>query len=173
MSVFKAIGLMISIATKWLVIGQRSPGKHSWDHSRYLMSWKIWFPLLQAEPSMEQFFCGSVYFVMYYRALGATIGTDVCLNPLGTGLILPEPDLVEIGDNACVNASTIVCHNNNGGYFELATIEIRENVTLRSGVRVMQSSFISADARLLEHTLITPGDTVPQGATWQGWPVRS
>ena len=81
MSVFKAIGLMISIATKWLVIGQRSPGKHSWDHSRYLMSWKLWFPLLQAEPSMEQFFCGSVYFVMYYRALGATIGTDVCLNP--------------------------------------------------------------------------------------------
>jgi acyl-CoA synthetase (AMP-forming)/AMP-acid ligase II/acetyltransferase-like isoleucine patch superfamily enzyme len=173
MSVSKAIGLMISIATKWLLIGQRSPGKHSWDHSRYLMSWKLWFPLLQAEPSMEPFFGGSAYLGMYYRALGATIGKDVCLSPLGTGLFLPEPDLVEIGDNTCVNASTIVCHNNNGGYFELATIEIRENVTLRSGVRVMHSSFISADARLLEHTLITPGDTVPQGATWQGWPVRS
>jgi acetyltransferase-like isoleucine patch superfamily enzyme len=121
---------------------------------------------------MEHFFGGSYYFVMFHRALGATIGTDVCLIPLGSGLILPEPDLVEIGDNVCVNASTIVCHNNNGGYFELATIEIQKNSTLRSGTRVMNHSLVSAGARLLEHTLVIPGDVVARGATWQGWPAR-
>jgi len=167
-----AIGLMVVIASKWLFIGQRTPGKHAWDQSTYLIRWKLWFPLLAGGPPMEHFFGGSYYFVMFHRALGATIGTDVCLIPLGSGLILPEPDLVEIGDNVCVNASTIVCHNNNGGYFELATIEIQKNSTLRSGTRVMNHSLVSAGARLLEHTLVIPGDVVARGATWQGWPAR-
>ena len=121
---------------------------------------------------MTSLFGGSAYLVVFHRALGAAMGVDVCLCPQGNGLLLPESDLVEIGDNACVNASTIVGHNNNGGYFELARIEIREHATLRSGSRVMNHSCISVGARLLEHTLVIPGDVVERGATWQGWPAR-
>jgi len=167
-----AIGIALVIGSKWLMIGQREPGKHTWDQSTYLIRWKLWFPVFAGGPTAEAYFGGSAFFVMFHRALGAIIGKDVCLSPQGNGLLLPEPDLVQIGDNACVNASTIVCHNNNGGFFELATIDIRERATLRSGSRVMNHSVVSADSRLLEHTLVIPGDVVSEGATWQGWPSK-
>ena len=50
---------------------------------------------------------GTAWLPSYFRALGATIGRDVCLYPTGADPMMTEPDLVSIGDGACINAAFV------------------------------------------------------------------
>lgn len=85
--------------------------------------------------------------------------------------MMPEPDLVTIGDNVCINRASIVCHMNVLGEFCLAgRILIKSGATLRSLTRVMGGATVSARSRCLEHTLVMPGEEMAEGETRQGWP---
>ena len=64
-----------------------------------------------------------------------------------------EPDLVSIGDGACVNFAHVIAHTNTLGTFSLNTVIIRERATLCSESRIMGGSVIGPDAILLDHTL--------------------
>jgi hypothetical protein len=85
---------------------------------------------------------------------------------------MPEPDLISIGDGACVNFAHVIAHTNTLGTFSLNTVIIRERATLCSESRVMGGSVIGPDAILLDHTLAMVGDDVAAEAIWQGWPAR-
>jgi hypothetical protein len=60
---------------------------------------------------------GSQYLVWYYRALGASIGNNVCLYPNGGDPMLTEPDLVTIEDFVSVDDASLVAHINTRGIF--------------------------------------------------------
>ncbi|CAM9934655.1 unnamed protein product, partial [Phaeothamnion confervicola] len=109
--------------------------------------------------------------VWYFRALGATIGRDVCLYPNYADPPMTEPDMVAVGNGCCVDDSSLVGHINSRGDFSLNPITVGDHSTLRAGVRIMSGASTEPGARLLEHTLVLPGDTVGAGATWQGWPA--
>ena len=55
--------------------------------------------------------------------MGAKIGKAVCLYPTGPdGAMMTEPELVEIGDGACIDKSSLICHiNTRGSYTRLIT----------------------------------------------------
>lgn len=55
---------------------------------------------------------GSAWLVWYFRLLGSNIGCAVCLFPTGSDPMMTEPDLVSIGDSACINHAFVVCHTN-------------------------------------------------------------
>ena len=60
---------------------------------------------------------GSQYLVWYFRALGCTIGKDVCLYPNGGDPMMTEPDLVTIHDGAAVDDASLIAHINTRGIF--------------------------------------------------------
>ena len=62
-----------------------------------------------------------------------------------------NPDLVSIGDGACVNFAHVIAHTNTLGTFSLNTVIIRERATLCSESRIMGGSVIGPDAFARPH----------------------
>lgn len=90
----------------------------------------------------------------------------------GSDPMMTEPDLVSIGDEACLNRAFVICHTNTKGAFSLNSINIGPRATLRSWSRIMAGAVLEREGRLLEHTLALVGDSVESGVIWQGWPPR-
>ena len=106
------------------------------------------------------YFTGSAYLVWYFRALGCTIGKDTCLYPTGGDPMMTEPELVTIGDQACINHAFVICHTNTKGSFALNRVQIGPLCTLRTYGRLMAGGIMEDCSILLEHTLAMVGDKV-------------
>ncbi len=76
---------------------------------------------------------GSTYLVWWFRALGAQIGREVCLYPRGADPMMTEPDLVQIGNFACIDSASVIAHINSRGSFALNAITIGPAANLRAG----------------------------------------
>jgi hypothetical protein len=110
---------------------------------------------------------------MYFRCLGADIGTDCSLFSSGTpSLYFTEPDLLHLGNRVCVDDASLVGHINTRGKFDLNPLYVGDRSVLRSGSRLLSGARMEPDTCLLEHTLVMAGDIVDQGSTSQGWPAE-
>jgi len=169
-AVHTTLSIALGLMNKWLLIGKREPGMYAWDKSSYCFRWKLVDQLsFNDYPKLLR---GSAHLCAYYRFKGCQIGNNVCLYPTGADPPMPEPDLISIGDGACINFAHVIAHTNTLGAFSLNYVVIRERATLCSESRVMGGSVIGADAILLDHTLAMVGDDVAAEAIWQGWPAR-
>lgn len=83
------LALVFDISAKWIVIGHREPGLYSWDRSSYCQRWQLYLTMQELrrgqlpKNGILDFIAGSQYLVWYFRALGCSIGKDVCLFPNG------------------------------------------------------------------------------------------
>eukprot|EP00930_Biecheleria_cincta_P066724 TRINITY_DN5298_c0_g1_i1.p1 TRINITY_DN5298_c0_g1~~TRINITY_DN5298_c0_g1_i1.p1 ORF type:complete len:1420 (+),score=199.34 TRINITY_DN5298_c0_g1_i1:395-4261(+) len=168
------LSIIVDTILKWTLVGQRRPGVFTWETSSYCQCWKMYSALkgvVHANQSLVPW-GGSWWMVLYYRLLGAKIGTNVCLYPWGSSPMMTEPDLVTIGDGACIEAAHIVAHTNVMGVFRLDKLEIGSYCTMRDNSRLISGGVLMDYSTLLEHSLVMPGDVVAEGARWQGWPNR-
>ncbi len=84
----------IDIGAKWIIIGRRNPGVYSWDISSYCQRWKMHLTMQQILKSEKgshgllEKIQGSQWLVYYFRAMGCTIGKNVCLYPNGGGVFV-------------------------------------------------------------------------------------
>jgi len=175
--VFAFCALLVDVLAKWAILGQRRPGAFSWDKSSYCQRWQLHLAVQRLRQNMVSggrgvldFLEGSAYLVWYFRALGASIGRDVCLYPTGAAPMMTEPDLVSIGDGACIDDASLVAHTNTLGEFELNHLRVGACTTLRNFSRLLAGAEMEERAMLLEHTLVLAGDIVERGRAWQGWP---
>ena len=83
--------------------------------------------------------------------------------------MMTEPELVTIGDGACINGAYVIGHINTKGTFALGNLMIGKNTTMRTGSRLMAGGVMEPGSVMLEHTLALPGETVDAGMAWQGW----
>ena len=171
--VMVVLAYVIEIGLKWLLLGRRKVGVYPWETSSYCMRWNLYLAGAVVRSGLVSYLHGSAYLVWYFRALGCTIGKDVCLFPTGSDPMMTEPDLVTIGDGACLNAAFVICHTNTKGSYSLNTVTIGPYATLRTWSRLMAGGTLAEGARLLEHTLALVGDHVEPGVIWQGWPVKA
>jgi acetyltransferase-like isoleucine patch superfamily enzyme len=109
--------------------------------------------------------------VTFLRLLGSNIGNDCCLYPTGGDPYMPEPDLVQMGDRCVLDCSSVVCHLNTRGNFELAKIVIENNVTLRTRSRIQQGVHMENGCMLLEKSLVMTGEVIEADSVWQGAPA--
>lgn len=86
--------------------------------------------------------------------------------------MMTEPDLVTLGDGACIDDASIIGHLNAKGEFSLNRLQLDEFATLRSQSRLLSGAAMEAQSRLLEHTLVYSGEVCQAGSTWQGWPSK-
>ncbi|KAL3450327.1 hypothetical protein BJX65DRAFT_315869 [Aspergillus insuetus] len=173
------IGVAVVIATKWAVMGRRTEGAYHWDRSSYNQRWQFF---LTVETLIKDSYrgigvlpmlSGTAYLSLYYRLMGASIGSDCALLANGEpNILLTEPDMVILGERVAVDDASLVCHLNTRGEFELHPLSVGDRSILRTGSRLMSGSAMGRDACLLEHTLVLSGDYVDDGCAMQGWPAE-
>mmetsp|Transcript_37303 Transcript_37303/g.99393 ORF Transcript_37303/g.99393 Transcript_37303/m.99393 type:complete len:132 (-) Transcript_37303:629-1024(-) len=86
--------------------------------------------------------------------------------------MMTEPDLVQIGDQACIDDASVIAHINSQGQFSLNTVAVGERATLKRFSRVLSGGAVLKGATLLEHTLLLAGDIADAYSVWQGWPAQ-
>jgi hypothetical protein len=86
--------------------------------------------------------------------------------------MMTEPDLVQIGDEACVDDASLVAHINSRGRFTLNRVVVGPGATLKAFSRLLSGAAMMPRATVLEHTLVLGGDVVEEDSIWQGWPGR-
>jgi carbonic anhydrase/acetyltransferase-like protein (isoleucine patch superfamily) len=186
------------VATKWLIIGRRKEGRYEWDKSSYCQRWQLHLTL--SRPLYRGYgnggilgaLAGSAYLVWYFRALGAVIGRDCSIFPGGFCGLMTEPDLVELGDNVNLDDCSVVAHINSRGNFALNRLKIGSGCVcrcrvyfetctdwlgdcrcaLRTGSRLLSGASMEDSSMLLEHTLLSSGETAEAGSVYAGWPAR-
>lgn len=173
------LALAITIGAKWTLMGRRKPGNYDWDRSPYCQRWQI---LLTIERLRRHCFSGhgilslltsTHYLTLYFRALGARIGSHCALFASGaTTLLFTEPDLLTVGDRVAVDDASLVGHVNSRGHFSLNELVVGRGSVLRTGSRVLSGGVVGEGSVLLEHTLVMGGDVVDAGSTVQGWPAE-
>lgn len=164
--------LLMDITAKYILLGTRNVGTFDWDTSSYCQRWKVYLMISRIRSECLDYIRGTHLIVLFFRMLGAKIGKNVCLYPLGAEPMMTEPDLVEIGDNVAIDRASLVAHINSRGHFSLNRLKIGSNAVLRSNSRVLSGSEVQNDATLLEHTLLLSGDVADRGGVFQGWPSK-
>jgi acyl-CoA synthetase (AMP-forming)/AMP-acid ligase II/acetyltransferase-like isoleucine patch superfamily enzyme/acyl carrier protein len=167
------------IAVKWILMGRRTQGNYDWDKSPYCQRWQLFLKFEAFRRScygghgILGLLTGTAWIPMYFRCLGADIGTDCSIFSSGTpSLYFTEPDLLHLGNRVCVDDASLVGHINTRGKFDLNPLYVGDRSVLRSGSRLLSGARMEPDTCLLEHTLVMAGDIVDQGSTSQGWPAE-
>jgi carbonic anhydrase/acetyltransferase-like protein (isoleucine patch superfamily) len=167
--------LIIELSAKWLIMGRRKPGRYNYDTSSYAQRWEIYQLTAKIRKlsrlNLLQFIAGTPYMNWYFRWNGSYVGKDVCLYPAGADPMMPEPDLVTIGDRALIDCSSVVCHLNTRGNFELVPILIESECTLRTQSRVQQGVHMETGSMLLEKSIAMTGEVLDRRSVWQGGPA--
>lgn len=172
------VATAITIGAKWLLLGRRQPGNYDWDKSPYCQRWQLYLTVERLRRHCFRghgilgMLTGTHWLVLYFRALGADVGSNCALFANGRpSLMFTEPDLVRIGDRTVVDDASVVAHVNARGRFDLNRLDVGARCLLRSGSRLLSGARMCDDSALLEHTLVMGGDVVEKGWTMQGWPA--
>lgn len=179
MSLQAILAIGIVVAAKWALLGHRRPGNYDWDKSSYCQRWQAFLCIEKIRRNCYRsegilgLLTGTNWIVLYFRALGAKIGSDCALFANGNpSLMFTEPDLITLGNRVVVDDASVVGHINARGKFDLNHLEIGDRSVLRTGSRLLSGAKMGHDTCLLEHTLIMGGDLVGEKSTMQGWPAQ-
>lgn len=179
MLVIHSLALVVDIGSKWYLIGRRLPGNYAWDESDYCQRWQLHLTIQEirrvgrGNTGLLDLLQGSQYLVWYFQALGAKIGSNVCLYPNGGDPMMTEADLITIDDVCSIDNASVVAHVNTRGQFALNTLHLHTGCVLKSMSRLLSGSQpMQPHSILLEHTLVMAGESVESEIVWQGWPNR-
>lgn len=167
--------LVIELSAKWIIMGRRQPGRYNYDTSSYAQRWELYQLVAKIRKlsrlNLLQFIAGTPFLNWYFRMNGCKVGKECCLYPSGADPLMPEPDLVTIGDGCVVDCASIVCHLNTKGNFELQNIVIEDKCTLRTRSRIQQGVLMETGSQLLEKSLAMTGEVIDSRSVWQGGPA--
>ncbi|GKY96221.1 hypothetical protein MPSEU_000582000 [Mayamaea pseudoterrestris] len=170
-----AMWLLVEIGAKWAFMGTRKEGRYNYHEDPYAQNWECYQIVSKVRQSGKvnflDFIAGTPYLATLFRMMGGKLGDDCCLYPAGADPFPPEIDMVVMGDRCVVDCSSVVCHLNTRGNFELVPIKLENNVTLRTGSRVQQGVTVESGAMLLEKSLAMTGEVIEADTIWQGAPA--
>jgi len=167
--------LVVELGAKWGLMGRREEGRYNYDTSDYGQKWELYQIASRVRnpgrTNFLDFISGTPFLATFFRLLGSRVGKDCCLYPSGADPFMPEPDLVYMGDRCVIDCSSVVCHLNTRGNFELAKITLGNHVTLRSYSRIQQGVQMESGSMLLEKSLAMTGEVIEADSVWQGSPA--
>jgi hypothetical protein len=169
------VWFQIEVLSKWAIMGQRKEGRYNYDCSSYCQNWELYQIIsrvrMNGRMNIMDFLSGTPFLTAFFRALGLKAGKDCCLYPTGGDPYMPEPDLVVMGDRCVIDCSSIICHLNTRGNFELAKIVLENNVTLRTRSRIQQGVHMESNCMMLEKSLAMTGEVIESDSIWVGAPA--
>jgi non-ribosomal peptide synthetase-like protein len=157
---------LISVGTKWLVIGKMKAGDYPlWG--TYYFRW--WFVKTMQRLLPAQFLNGTPLYPTYLRWLGMKIAPDAQVSDFAFG----AEDLITIGSDVSLSSLT----NLNNAFVEDGLFKLRE-ITLGDHAYVGSAAVISGDSHIREWgelqdlSCLQPGDIIKPGEVWQGSPAQ-
>ena len=169
------IWLFVEVGAKWAFMGRRQEGRYNYHEHPYAQNWEFYQIVTKirnlGKVNFLDFIAGTPYLATLFRMMGGQLGNDCCLYPAGADPFPPEIDMVVMGDRCVIDCSSVVCHLNTRGNFELVPIKLENNVTLRTGSRVQQGVTVESGAMLLEKSLAMTGEIIEADTIWQGAPA--
>ncbi|WP_010588414.1 Pls/PosA family non-ribosomal peptide synthetase [Schlesneria paludicola] len=157
--------LVLSIVTKWLVIGRIKPGRYPLWGS-YFLRW--WFVQAIRNIVPTSYLTGTPLLAWYYRFMGAHIGANVYLGNDGCQAF----DLLSIGEDSCLGAdSHFTCATVEDGWLVLGSIEVGQRCYVGTRSVLRPGSRMSDDSELSDLSKLPAGQQILTGETWAGSPA--
>ena len=157
---------LISIGTKWLVIGKMKEGDYPLWGSYYF---RWWFVKTVRNLLPAQFLNGTPLYPVYLRMLGMKIAANAQISDFSFG----AEDLITIGDDVSLSSQT----NLNNAFVEEGMLKLRR-ITLGDHAYIGSSASISGDSHveawgeLQDLSMLPPGKTIGEGEVWRGSPAQ-
>ena len=154
---------------KWLVVGRtRAVETPLWSSFVWRNEVVDAFVELVAAPWFADAATGTPVLNLWLRTLGAKIGRGVWLETYW----LPEADLVELGDGACVNRGCVLqTHLFHDRVMSMHSVTFGRGATLGPHSIVLPAASIGPDATVGPVSLVMRGEEVPAGSRWAGNPI--
>ena len=165
-----AFSCLFILAMKWILLGRVRPGQHAlWSCwcSRWDFLYVAWGQL--AMPLLEKLE-GTLLLTCYLRAIGMKIGKRVVL---GRGFSqVVDPDMIEIGDEATVNAK-FQAHTFEDRVLKIDRVIIGRGATLAEATVPLYGANIGERTHVAEHSVIMKREHLSPGLKYEGAPTRS
>jgi non-ribosomal peptide synthetase-like protein len=156
----------LPVVVKWTLIGRFRAGRYPlWGE--YYCRW--WLVRKALDFSPLTYLAGSPLAPTYLRLLGARIGRNCHIaSPL-----IHLPDLIDIGDGASIGyEAELMTFAVEDGWLELAPIRVGEDAFIGTKSVIMPGAEVGRRARVIEQTLVTRGQCIPDRERWGGSPAR-
>lgn len=157
------------LALKWMLLGRVRPGQHAlWScwASRWDFVYVAWGQY--ARPVLAQLE-GTLLLALYLRAMGMKIGKQVVLG--GGFSQVVDPDMIEIGDGATVNAM-FQAHTFEDRVLKIDRIIIGRHATLGSATVPLYGSEIGPGTHVGAHSVIMKRERLAAGMRYEGAPTQ-
>jgi acetyltransferase-like isoleucine patch superfamily enzyme len=141
-------------------------GLHSWEGLRWMGYNSM---ILVANSAFLDVLRLSPFQTMFYRWMGAKIGSDVNINTAG----LADLSMLQIGDNVIIGGGVaLICHAADRGFIRLAPTTIGNNVSIGIGSVIMPDCQIGDGAVITPCSFLPKGTQIPPRGVWGGNPVK-
>jgi len=158
--------LFAAIAIKWMVIGRYKAGEYPlW--SFYYFRW--WFVNTIQSVIPVEYLAGTLLLNVYYRLMGAKIGTNVYLGSDNFAMF----DLLTIGDDTSIGTdASLLGYTVENGWLKIGPITIGNNCFVGTRTVVRERASMEAGSALEDLSMLPRGATIPSGERWLGSPAK-
>lgn len=163
--------LLLSIATKWLLLGRIREGSYplwGWYYCRF------WFVRAVIHAAPVHYLDGTPLINVYYRLMGARIGRDVFISQAGARRSngLTTFDVLSVGDGSSIGAeSSLDGASVEGGMLRIAPVSIGRGCWIGNRCAVGGHAVVEDGAGLADLSMLPDGTRVPAGELWRGSPA--
>jgi non-ribosomal peptide synthetase-like protein len=168
--VVSLICVPIAIFFKYILIGTYKPNNEP------LWSYFVWKNELVNSiceslvyPIFVNFWIGTPFATIFFRLMGSKIGSKVYLETTE----ITEFDLVNIGDNVCINyGTTLQTHLFEDRVMKMDNLYINKYSSVGQLSVVLYNTQMGKGSGLHNLSLIMKGETIPAYTQWQGAPCQ-
>ncbi len=162
---------LLVVLLKWVIVGKyRRRVEPLW--SAFVRHSELITALYEAVavPSLLGWLTGTPWIAPVMRLLGVKIGKRVWMDTT----FITEFDLVDIGDDAAIGASTsLQTHLFEDRVMKMSTVKIGVGASVGSRSVVLYDAEVGARASLDALSLVMKGESLPAESQWRGVPARS
>lgn len=164
--IWPLIGMILSIAVKWLILGKVKPGKYKLWGSYYL---RWWFAQCLQRLLFPSALAGSPLYNLYCRLMGANIGKNCHIDTGAFGIF----DLLTIGDHSSISKGAMLLgYHVENGYFKIGPITIG-NRCFVGVTSVLGINTVMEDGSILEDlSMLPPNTKVAKNHHYRGSPAQ-
>ncbi|MVN22488.1 Pls/PosA family non-ribosomal peptide synthetase [Mucilaginibacter arboris] len=157
---------LISIGSKWLVIGKFKEGDYPLWGSYYF---RWWFVKTIQRLLTVQFLNGTPLYPAYLKLFGMKVAADAQLGDFTSG----AEDLITIGNDVSissgVNLNNVVVED---GLLKIRSIVLGDHAYLGSSAIVAGGAVMEAWSELQDLSYLQEGKTIRSGEVWRGSPAQ-
>ena len=165
-SMLPPVFTILSVATKWIVIGKMKAGDYPLWGSYYF---RWWFVKTMQRLLPAQFLNGTPLYPMYLRMLGMKIAANAQISDFSFG----AEDLITIGNDVSLSSQTNL--NNafvEDGLLKLRAITLGDHAYIGSSAIISGGSEVAEWAELQDLSFLQSGKKIGKAEVWQGSPAQ-